>query len=80
MDAHLEHVPRLAALAAGGLPRGHLQRLGGQAHGALDAELFALGAVEEFGAHFLEGGDFAGGQGDADFVDFLFGGKVSLVR
>ena len=71
MDPHLEHVPRLTALAARGLAGRDLERLGRQAHGALDAQVLGLGALEELGAHLFERGHFARGEGDADFVDFL---------
>lgn len=72
VDPHLERVPRLAALPAGRLARRHLKALGRQPHGALDAQVLGLGALEQLSADFLERADFAGGQGDADFVDFLF--------
>lgn len=43
--------------------------LGGQADGALDAELLVLGTVDELLADLLERLDVAGGEGDADLVD-----------
>jgi hypothetical protein len=49
----------------------YLESLGRQANGTLDAEVLRLGSLEELGADFLEGLDFAGCEGDADFVDFL---------
>jgi hypothetical protein len=73
VDPHLVHIPCLASLAAGGLPRRDLQRLGRQAHGTLDAQVLGFGALEELGAHFLEGLHFATGEGYADLVDFLKG-------
>lgn len=71
MDPHLKHIPRLAPLPAGRLPCGHLQALGRQAHGALDAQVLGLGPLDQLLAYFLERLHFARGQGDADFVDFL---------
>lgn len=54
MNPHLEHIPRLAALTAGSFSGRDLQRLGGEADGALDAQVLRLGALQELGAHFLE--------------------------
>ena len=71
MDAHLVHVPGLGTLTVGGLAGGDLERLGGEADGALDAEVLGLGALKELGGHLLEGLDLAGGEGDADLVDLL---------
>lgn len=71
MDAHLEAVPGLGALTARGLAGGDLERLGGQADGALGAEVLVLGAVDDFGADLLEDLDLARGQGDADLVALL---------
>lgn len=71
MDAHLVEIPGLGALTAGGLTGGDLEVLGGQADGALDAEVLALGALDELGADLLEGLDLAGGQGDTDLVSLL---------
>lgn len=71
MDAHLVHVPGLGTLTVGGLAGGDLEGLGGEADGALDAEVLGLGALEELGGHLLEGLDLARGQGDPDLVDLL---------
>ena len=71
MDAHLELVPSLGTLTVGGLTGGDVQGLGGQTDGALDLEGLGAGTVDELLAHLLEGGDLAGGQGDADLVDLL---------
>jgi hypothetical protein len=68
VDAHLVHVPGLGTLTARGLAGGDLEDLGGQTDGALDAEVLALGALDELGRHLLERGDLARGQGDADAV------------
>ena len=59
MDPHLIHIPGLAALAAGGLTRRDFQRLGGKSHGALDAQVLGLRALEKLGAYFFEGLHFA---------------------
>lgn len=71
MDPHLEHVPRLATLAAGRFAGGHFEGLGGEADRALDAQVLGLGALEELTAHLFQGRNLARGQGYADFVDFL---------
>ena len=71
MDAHLEHVPRLATLATGGLTRGDFEGLSGETDGAFDAQVLGLGTFEELAAHFFKGRDLARGQGYADLVDFL---------
>jgi hypothetical protein len=69
VDAHLKGIPGLGTLTVGRLAGGDLQVLGGQADGALDAELLVLGAVDELLAHLLERLDVARRQGDADLVD-----------
>lgn len=71
VDAHLEAVPGLGTLTAGGLAGGDLEGLGGQADGALEAQVLALGALDDLGADLLEDLDLAGGQGDADLVALL---------
>jgi len=77
VDAHLEAVPGLGALTARGLAGGDLEGLGGQADGALEAEVLALGAVEDLLRDLLEGLHLAGGEGDADLVGL--GGITALV-
>lgn len=79
MDAHLVHIPGLASLAVGGLAGGDLQGLGGESDWAFNIERFAACAVNELLAHFLERGDLARGEGDADLVDFLFVAITALV-
>jgi hypothetical protein len=69
VDAHLKGVPGLGTLTVRCLTGGDLQVLGGQADGALDAELLVLRAVDELLAHLLERLDVARGEGDADLVD-----------
>lgn len=71
VDAHLVAVPGLGTLTTGGLAGGDLEGLGGQTDGALDAQVLALGALDQLGADLLEGLDLAGGQGDADLVGLL---------
>jgi hypothetical protein len=71
VDSHLKHVPGLGTLTTGGLAGSNLEVLGGEADGALDAEVLALGALDQLGADLLEGRDFLGGEGDADLVDLL---------
>ena len=76
MDAHLVCIPRLTTLSTWRLPRGDLERLGRQAYGALNSQVFPLCALNELLADFFEGLDFAGGERDADFVDFLYRKKI----
>jgi hypothetical protein len=71
VDPHLVGIPSLGTLTVGGLSGGDLQGLGGEADGALDAEVLGLGALEELVADLLEGLNLAGGEGDADLVDLL---------
>jgi len=70
VDSHLKGIPGFGTLTAGGLAGGDLEGLGWEADWALDAEVLGLGALDEFGADLLEGGDLAGGEGDADLVGF----------
>ena len=72
VDAHLVAVPGLGTLTARGLAGGDLQGLGGQADGSLDAQVLALGALDQLGAYLLERLDLAAGQGDADLVGLLY--------
>lgn len=76
MNAHLIRIPRLTPLTARRLPGRDLQALGRQADGALDAEILALGPLDQLLAYFFEALHFARGQGDADFVDFLVRGRI----
>ena len=77
VDLHLEHVPGLGALTTRSLAGGDLKVLGRQTDGALDAQLLALGALDELAAHLLEGRDLLAGEGDADLVDL---GRIALRR
>jgi hypothetical protein len=72
VDAHLVAVPGLGTLTAGRLAGGDLEGLGGQADGALVAEVLVLSTVDDLGADLLEGLDLAGGQRDADLVALLW--------
>lgn len=78
VDAHLVAVPGLGTLTTRGLAGGDLEGLGGQTDGALDAQVLALGALDQLGADLLEGLDLAGGQGDPDLVG-LGSLKLSLL-
>lgn len=53
------------------LAGGDLEDLGGQADGALGAEVLGLGALDELGADLLKGLDVLAGQSDADLVNLL---------
>ena len=59
------------------LPEG----LGGHPDGSLGPELLLLGALDQVGAHLLEGLDVPRGQGDADTVDggFLAAGGLGVL-
>lgn len=59
VNAHLIRIPSLTPLTARGLPRGDLQTLGREADGALDAEVLALGALDELLAHLFQALDLA---------------------
>lgn len=72
VDAHLVAVPGLGTLTARGLAGGDLEALGGQADGALGAEVLVLSTVDDLGADLFEDLDLAGGEGDADLVALLF--------
>lgn len=78
MDAHLVEIPGLGTLTARGLTGGDLEVLGGQADGALDGQVLALGALDQLGADLLEGLDLAGGQGDADLVGLLYNDNKNI--
>ena len=71
VDSHLKGIPGLGALTAGGLAGGDLKGLGWEADWALDTEVLGLGAVNELSADFLKRGNFAGGEGDSNFMGFL---------
>ena len=53
MDPHLKRIPRLTALPTRRLPRRDLQDLGRQPHGALDAQVLGLGALDQLLADFF---------------------------
>lgn len=72
MNAHLIRIPRLTPLTTRRLPRGNFQALGRETDWALDAEVLALRTLDELLADLFEALDFARGQGDADFMDFLW--------
>jgi hypothetical protein len=78
VDSHLEQIPGLGTLTVRSLTGGDLEGLGWEADWALDAEVLGLGALNELGADLLEGGDLAGGEGDADLVGLLLGGGISV--
>lgn len=71
MQSHLESVPGLGTLTAGGLAGGDLEGLSWEADGAFDTEILALGTLNELLADLLQGGDLTAGQSDPDLVDFL---------
>jgi len=77
MDAHLIHIPSLGTLSARSLTGADLELLGGQADGALDAEVLGLGALNELAGDLLKGLNLLGGEGDADLVHLrAFAGEV----
>jgi hypothetical protein len=71
VDLHLEAVPGLGTLTTRRLAGRDLEGLGGQADGALDAEVLGLGAVDELLAHLLDRLDVARRESDADAVGLL---------
>jgi hypothetical protein len=71
VDSHLEGIPSLRTFTTGGFPSGNLESLGRETNGSLDTEILRLGAIDEFLAHFLEGGDLSAGESDPDLVGFL---------
>lgn len=72
MDSHLISVPGLGTLTVRGLTGGNTKNLSGEADRALDGELLGASTVDELLADLLEGGNLAGGQGDANLVDLLW--------
>ena len=79
VDAHLIGIPSLTPLTARCFPRRDLQALGREADGALDAEVLALGPLDELLAHLFQTLYLARCQGDADLVDFLREGNAGGV-
>jgi hypothetical protein len=71
VDLHLEHIPSLGTLTIRCLTGGNLEVLGRQANRSLDAEVLALGTINELGADLLEGLAVARSEGNSDLVDFL---------
>ena len=55
MDPHLEAIPRLRSLSAGGLTGSDAQNLGGHAHGSLHLQALLLGPTDQVGAHCKHG-------------------------
>jgi hypothetical protein len=54
----------------------YLERLGRQSHWSFDTEVLRLGSLQQLSAHFLKRLDFAGSEGDADLVHFLFARRL----
>jgi hypothetical protein len=79
VNTQLEHIPRLATLAARRLARGDLETLRREANRSLDLQRLAVGTILEFPAHLLQRLHLAGGQGDADPVGLLLVSKISSV-
>ena len=78
MDAHLVLVPGLGTLTVGGLTGGDVQSLGGKTDGTLDLEGLGASTLDQSSADGLKGGDLAGGEGDTDLVDLLYGARKQL--
>lgn len=79
VNAQLVAVPGLRTLTTGGLSGGDLEGLGGQTDGALDAEVLALGTLDELAADLLESGDLARGESDADLMRLSLLASVVLL-
>ncbi len=71
MNPHLKRIPRLTPLTTWRLPRRNFQRFRRQAHGAFDAQILCLGALDQLLTDFFERLHFAGGERDSNLVDFL---------
>ena len=71
MDPHLKRIPSLTTLTTRRLARSNLQDLGRKSHGSLNAQILALGTLDQLLADLLERLHLAGGEGDANLVDFL---------
>jgi len=54
VNPHLVRIPSLATFTAGRLTGRDPEVLGGQANGALDAEILGFGAVDQLRADFLK--------------------------
>jgi len=72
VDPHLESVPGLGTLTTRSLTGGDAENLGGHTDGSLDLQLLLLGSPDEVAADLLQALDVAGGQRDADSVDWAF--------
>ena len=68
VNAHLELVPGVGTLSAGGLTSRDGKLLGGEADWTGNLELLVGGLLLQVGAHLFEVLDVARGEGDADAV------------
>jgi len=68
VDLELVAVPGFRTLTARSLTGGDLEDLGGQADGALDAELLVFSPVDQVRRELLQVLNVAARKGDADFV------------
>merc|ERR1719167_1232960 len=71
VDAQLELVPRLRALAARRFAGGDAKRLVGHAHRAFHLQFLLLSATNQLSAHLLKRRHVLGGKGDANSVHLL---------
>jgi len=70
VNSHLEAIPGLGTFTTRSLSGCDLQGLGWKTDWALDSEILGLGTLDQFLTDFLEGGDIATGERDADLVGF----------
>jgi hypothetical protein len=75
VDAHLEAIPSVGTLSRRSLTGGDSQDLGRHTDGSTDMELLVQRGLLEVGTDLFQVLDIAGGQGDADAVDNLVGGR-----
>lgn len=78
VDAHLEAVPGLGTLTAGGLAGGDAEDLGGHADRATDNNVLGAGGTEQRLGNILQSLHVARSQSNADLVERL-NGRVGLL-
>ena len=71
MDFHLEGIPSLTPLPTRCLPCGDFQTLGWDTDWTLDAQVLALGSLDELLADLFEALNLARCQGNANPMHFL---------
>jgi len=72
VNTHFKCIPSLATFTVGGFTGRDAKVLGWKSDWALDAQVLALGTVNQLRADFFEGLDIARSQGNANLVNFDF--------